>query len=170
MEIERKFLVDEPPKELERYPCKRIEQAYIATEPVIRVRRAGERYVLTCKGRGLLAREEHELPLTESAYRRLLTKAEGTTIAKDRYCIPCGEYTIELDVFDAPFAPLMLAEVEFPTEDSKANFLRYIRQESEFDTGIVPQVQDRILTLSTCYGTANEFRWVVQARLRMVPV
>jgi sortase B len=60
--------------------------------------------------------------------------------------------------------------VEFPTEDSKANFLRYIRQESEFDTGIVPQVQDRILTLSTCYGTANEFRWVVQARLRMVPV
>ena len=60
--------------------------------------------------------------------------------------------------------------VEFPTEDSKANFLRYIRQKSEFDTGIVPQVQDRILTLSTCYGTANEFRWVVQARLRMVPV
>ena len=60
--------------------------------------------------------------------------------------------------------------VEFPTEESKANFIRFLCQESEFDTGIVPEVQDRILTLSTCYGTANELRWVVQARLRMVQV
>ena len=27
------------------------------------------------------------------------------------------ELTIELDVFDAPFAPLIMAEVEFPTEE-----------------------------------------------------
>ena len=58
--------------------------------------------------------------------------------------------------------------VAFPREESQANFLRYIRRESEFDTGILPEAHDRILTLSTCYGNSNELRWVVHARLRMV--
>lgn len=58
----------------------------------------------------------------------------------------------------------------FEGEDSRNNFLRYIRRESDFDTGILPDVNDRILTLSTCYGNTNEGRWVVQARLRMVEV
>ena len=37
-------------------------------------------------------------------------------IRKDRFCIPFGAYTIELDRFGPPFAPLLIAEVEFPTE------------------------------------------------------
>jgi len=40
---------------------------------------------------------------------------------------------------------------------------------SELDTGIVPQVTDRILTLSTCVGNA-EYRLVVHARLPMIEV
>ena len=67
-------------------------------------------------------REEHEFPLTEEAYRHLLEKADGNRIAKDRYCIPYMGYTIELDVFDVPFAPLVLAEVEFSTEEEANNF------------------------------------------------
>lgn len=122
MEIERKFLVKQLPADLEAWPVRRIEQAYLCTRPVLRVRRSGERYFFTYKGEGLLAREEHEFPLEEEAYRHLLAKADGAVISKDRYCIPLGPYTIELDVFAPPFAPLVLAEVEFPSEEEAAAF------------------------------------------------
>lgn len=76
------------------------------------------------------------------------------------------------DVFSAYKADLegLTFGVEFPKEESKDNFLRYIRRESDFNAGIVPEPNDRILTLSTCYGNTNESRWVVHARLRMVEV
>ena len=122
MEIERKFLVTAIPEDLTRYPRRRVEQAYLCTEPVLRVRRKDEQYFLTYKGPGLLVREEHEFPLTEEAYLHLLEKADGNRIAKARYELPCGPYTIELDVFDPPFAPLMLAEVEFPGEAEALTF------------------------------------------------
>ncbi len=113
MEIERKFLVKKLPEDLSQYPCRRISQAYVCTDPVIRVRQKDEDYILTIKGEGFLQREEFELPLQKAQYKRLLAKAEGRSIAKDRYCIPYGKYTIELDIFAPPFDPLILAEVEF---------------------------------------------------------
>lgn len=122
MEIERKFLVEQLPEELEQYPKYHIEQGYICTEPVIRIRRRDQEYFLTCKGKGFLTREETEMSLTEEEYRRLSSKVEGQLIKKDRYCIPYREYTIELDVFDEPFAPLVVAEVEFPTEEAANTF------------------------------------------------
>lgn len=122
MEIERKFLISALPEDYEKYPKHRIEQAYLCVSPVVRVRRSDDRYYLTYKGKGLLVREEADLPLTEESYRHLLAKADGNIIAKDRYCIPYGGYTIELDVFDAPFAPLVVAEVEFPTEEEALDF------------------------------------------------
>ena len=88
MEIERKFLVSALPENLEQYPCHEIQQAYISTDPVLRLRRWDDDYILTYKGPGLLAREEHEFPLTRQAYEHLLTKTEGTPITKRRYCIP----------------------------------------------------------------------------------
>ncbi len=39
MEIERKYLIDEIPFDLKDYPCKVIEQGYLNTDPVVRVRR-----------------------------------------------------------------------------------------------------------------------------------
>lgn len=122
MEIERKFTVTRVPGDLAQYPRKRIEQAYLCTRPVVRVRRSGDEFWLTCKGEGLLAREEYELPLTEEAYRHLLSKADGLAIEKVRYRIPWAGYTIELDVFDGPLAPLIIAEVEFPTEEAALDF------------------------------------------------
>ena len=117
MEIERKFLVKVLPEHLESFARHRIEQAYLCTDPVLRIRRKDERYILTYKGPGFLVREEHEFPLKEESYQQLLKKAEGTVISKWRYRIPYEAYVIELDVFDPPFAPLVLAEVEFSTEE-----------------------------------------------------
>ena len=50
MEIERKFLVKELPAHLEDYLSHLIEQAYLCTSPVVRIRRQDEEYYLTYKG------------------------------------------------------------------------------------------------------------------------
>ncbi len=64
MEIERKWLVSKEnlPQNLDAYPCRHIEQAYLCTEPVVRIRRQDDSYYLTYKSKGLLAREEYNLP------------------------------------------------------------------------------------------------------------
>lgn len=120
MEIERKFTIKKLPKNLESYPCLALEQAYLNTEPVIRIRREDDSYYLTYKGGGLMAREEYNLPLTKQAYEHLLPKCDGNVISKKRYLIPLLPYQIELDVFAAPFDDLVIAEVEFPSVE-KAN-------------------------------------------------
>ena len=123
MEIERKFLITQLPAELKQYEAKHIEQAYLCTEPVVRVRRSNDRYMLTCKGAGLLSREEFELPLTEQAYRHLCAKADGRVICKVRYLIPYQDRLIELDEFQGGLAPLVVAEVEFESEAQARSFV-----------------------------------------------
>ena len=63
MEIERKFLIKQIPEGCTSFPCRQIEQAYLNTDPVVRVRRDNDDYYLTYKGKGLLSREEYNLPL-----------------------------------------------------------------------------------------------------------
>ncbi|MCC8120694.1 MAG: CYTH domain-containing protein [Oscillospiraceae bacterium] len=112
MEIERKFLLRQLPEGLEDCPHTSIEQAYLCTRPVVRVRRKGAEFWLTCKGEGLMAREEYELPLSEQAYLHLLSKADGRRVQKERYRVPLGELTVEVDLFQGELAPLILAAVE----------------------------------------------------------
>ena len=122
MEIERKFTVKELP-DLSNYQYKKLTQAYLNTDPVIRIRREDEKYVLTYKGKGLLAREEHKLPLNAESFEHLLPKADGLIISKTRYLIPYENYLIELDIFDGDLAPLIMAEVEFESEDEAHAFV-----------------------------------------------
>lgn len=123
MEIERKFLLKSLPDNLENYSFHQIEQGYLNTDPVIRIRREDEKYYLTYKSKGLLAREEYNLPLTKDAYTHLLPKIDGNLIRKKRYLIPLdSKLTVELDVFEGDLAPLILAEVEFPTEEVAKSF------------------------------------------------
>lgn len=123
MEIERKYLIHTLPDHLEQYPKRELEQGYLCTAPVVRIRKDNERYELTYKSKGLMVREEHNLPLTEEAYTHLKTKIDGRLISKTRYLIPLGEaLTVELDVFHGDLAPLLLAEVEFPDEESANRF------------------------------------------------
>lgn len=140
MEIERKFTIKKLPEDLEHYPSHLIEQAYLNINPVIRIRRQDEDYYLTYKGKGFLAREEYNLPLNKESYEHLRQKADGNIITKRRYLIPLEHpsysedisltqeekltaLTIELDIFEAPFAPLVIAEVEFSGEQAANAFL-----------------------------------------------
>ncbi len=124
MEIERKYLVTSLPQEYLSFPHSRIEQAYLCTDPVVRVRREDSSYYLTYKGRGLLSREEYNLPLNETAYLHLRSKADGIILTKTRYRIPLKNtpLIIELDLFEGEYEGLMLAEVEFPTEEAALSF------------------------------------------------
>ncbi len=132
MEIERKYLIRRVPESCLAFPSTQIEQGYLCTDPVVRVRRDGDEYYLTYKSRGLLAREEYNLPLTREAYAHLVRKADGILLSKRRYRIPLAEamkagrpaapqpdnvppLTVELDVFEGRYQGLILAEVEFAT-------------------------------------------------------
>ena len=125
MEIERKFLVSSPPEEFRRCPFHQIEQAYLCTGPVVRIRREDQSYYLTYKSKGLMAREEYNLPLTKESYEHLRSKADGRILTKKRYLIPMEgtEYTIELDIFLGEYEGLKLAEVEFPSEEAAHAFV-----------------------------------------------
>ncbi len=136
MEIERKYLIKTLPDNLESYPHHLIEQGYLNTQPVVRIRKQDTDYYLTYKGGGLMAREEYNLPLNEVSYEHLKTKADGNIITKVRYVIPiehpkfqegflCDddpELKIELDIFSSPLT-LQMAEVEFPTIEMANAFI-----------------------------------------------
>lgn len=121
-EIERKYLIQEPPTDLTSYPYHDIEQGYLCTDPVVRIRRQDDDYYLTYKSKGLMVREEYNLPLTREAYEHLKAKIDGRLISKRRYLIPLPPYTVELDHFFSPKEGLFLAEVEFPTEKEALAF------------------------------------------------
>ena len=125
MEIERKFLPDKLPA-LDGYEKKRIEQGYLCVDPVVRIRRSDDEYYMTYKSRGLVAREEYNLPLNKAAYEHLKPKCDGKFIEKDRYLIPLGDgyegLTVELDIFDGAMKGLVLAEVEFESVDQADSF------------------------------------------------
>ena len=125
MEIERKFLPEKLPFDLEAYPSSRIEQAYLCVRPVVRIRREDQSYYLTYKSSGTLSREEYNLPLTSEAYAHLRKKADGNILEKKRYLLPLPgrpDLTIEMDVFEGVFSGLILAEVEFKSEEDALSF------------------------------------------------
>ena len=156
MEIERKYTLKKLPENLESYPCRIIEQAYLNVNPVVRVRRDNDDYYLTYKGSGMMAREEFNLPLNKESYEHLLEKADGNIISKKRYVLPIEhpqftdgfvpltspELIIELDVFAVPFAPLIMAEVEFPSIEMANAF-------------IAPDWFDEDVTLNPEYHNSN---------------
>lgn len=52
-------------------------------------------------------------------------------------------------------------------ETGRQQYIDFTLDLSVFDSGIIPGVNDRILTLSTCSGMGYDTRWVVHARLPM---
>ena len=126
MEIERKFLISKEnlPADLDAYPHHKLEQGYLSTAPVVRIRKEDDNYYLTYKSKGLMTREEYNLPLNAEAFAHLKEKIDGILIQKRRYLIPLTDkLTIELDVFEGELAPLQLAEVEFETKEEAEHFV-----------------------------------------------
>ncbi len=54
---------------------------------------------------------------------------------------------------------------EFDSDEAFQSFLDYTKSVSNYDTGVVPTVTDKIVTLSTCTSASNEDRFVVRGVL-----
>lgn len=129
MEIERKYLVNALPEDLETYPHVEIEQGYLCTSPTLRVRRMGDFFILTVKenvrsqSTAAVNREE-EFALTADKYAMLLAKCDGRTVGKTRYKIPLGNGLVaELDLFHGRHEGLRIVEVEFPSVEAADAFM-----------------------------------------------
>lgn len=124
-EIERKFLVRDPPPDLSRYPSEEILQGYVAIDASaeVRVRRRGESLTLTVKSAPALSRVEEEIEIDRARFASLWKLSEERRIVKTRYLIEHEDSTIELDVYHEALKGLMTAEVEFASEAASEAFL-----------------------------------------------
>jgi CYTH domain-containing protein len=117
-ETERKFLVDDPP---DAAPGERVDQGYLALGDdglEVRLRRRGERTLLTIKKGAGRVRLEEEMEIDPEAFARLWPLTEGRRIEKRRALVTLeGGVTAEVDVYEGALAGLTVVEVEFP-EDS----------------------------------------------------
>jgi CYTH domain-containing protein len=123
MEVERKFLVDEKPG-LEGTEAAPIEQGYLAigADGEVRLRRQGDRLLLTAKRGSGISREEAEIELDRESFERLWPLTEGRRLRKVRHVLPHGQLSIELDVYEGDLEGLVVAEVEFPSEEDARRF------------------------------------------------
>lgn len=132
MEIEKKFRIRHLPENLTDFAKKEVEQGYLCTSPVVRIRKSNDKYILTYKSAHLKEEEqlearicdEVEVPLTKDAYEHLREKIDNYLITKTRYLIPLSDgYTGELDVFHGRLEGLCFIEVEFPDKEAVRNFV-----------------------------------------------
>jgi len=124
-EIERKFLLKRVPDNLEKYPRAEIEQGYLAIDSGghhVRLRKKGDARSLTYKRDYGIRREEREIRLTAEQFEALWPATAGRRLTKIRYDLPRGKRMIEIDVYRGVHEGLVVAEVEFPDEESCAEF------------------------------------------------
>jgi adenylate cyclase len=124
VEIERKFLLPEPPGWLGDFESSEVEQGYlaIADGSEVRVRRRDEQTLLTVKGGSGKVRAESEIELSREQFEKLWPLSEKQRVAKTRHLVPHDDGTIEVDVFSGELEGLVLAEIEFDSEESSEAF------------------------------------------------
>jgi adenylate cyclase len=123
VEVERKFLVQHPP-ELEGTESDEIEQGYLAVgaDGEVRLRRKGGQPLLTAKRGSGISRDEAEVELDREAFERLWPLTEGRRLHKRRHVIPHGDLKIEVDVYEGDLEGLVVAEIEFDSEEEARGF------------------------------------------------
>jgi adenylate cyclase len=123
-EIERKFLVAQVPGEMG--PGEQVDQGYLALGDdglEVRLRRRGERRLLTIKQGSGRTRVEEELDLDPGVFDRLWPLTEGRRVEKVRHLVPLeSELTAEVDLYRGDLEGLEVVEVEFGSEDAADGF------------------------------------------------
>ena len=107
VEIEKKFLVEELPEDLQSYPHTMLEQSYLIIDigNEVRIREKNKdgkkSYTLTIKSGNNEIRGEYQAFLTEQQYIILKARQVNNSIRKYRFEIPDKNSgrTIELDIF-----------------------------------------------------------------------
>jgi len=124
VEIERKFLLNRLPAEVEQVPGSELRQGYVALDgdTEVRVRLERERAVLTFKRGGGRTRMEEEIELTAAQAEALWELTGGRRIEKLRRRVDLGGSCVEVDEYHGDLAGLLVAEVEFYDESAAERF------------------------------------------------
>ena len=123
IERERKWLIDEAPADLPAGV--RLRQGYVAqdADASVRVREAGAAgCTATVKSGTGAVRTEVEWPISRAEFDALWPSTENRRVAKTRHRLPWGSHTIEVDVFAGDLDGLVVAEVEFDSDDAMQRF------------------------------------------------
>jgi CYTH domain-containing protein len=151
IELEKTYLVKYLPEGLATFPHKELLDIYIPQNdphPLLRLRKHGDRHEITRKEKvadDVSEMREHTITITAAQFDAL-AKVEGKRVHKIRYYYPyytChpelvsgsqkkempkqvrhdkNNYVVEIDVFLDELAGLVVADVEFPTSEAKAEF------------------------------------------------
>jgi adenylate cyclase len=123
-EIERKWVVPKLPR-LGTLKGEQIVQGYLVISSdggEVRIRRKGKTYYETVKSRGTLMRDEIEVKISSTQFRRLWPATRGRRLKKLRYAWNWNGHLIEIDVYQGSLAKLILAEVEFESVQASRHF------------------------------------------------
>jgi adenylate cyclase len=102
-----------------------IRQGYLPVEledVELRVRRKGDEHVVTVKRGHGERRGEHEEEISPDAFDALWPLTEGRRIEKVRHQVEHGGLVIEVDVYAGELAGLVVAEIEFGSEQDAERF------------------------------------------------
>jgi adenylate cyclase len=135
LEIERKFLVRAPwPVPLRTH---NIRQIYLNPGTAIstRLRDMDGTYSLTLKaGVSATTRHEYDIPLESNLGADMMARFAGPTlIEKKRHIIAVHDFIWEVDVFSAPNAGLVVAEIELPHADTVFTLPEWVGREITHD-------------------------------------
>jgi adenylate cyclase len=126
VEIERKFVLAEPPAGLGERPGDRIEQGYLAIADdgvEVRVRRRAGRASLTVKSGPGQVRTEEEIAIDDRRFESLWPLTDGRRVTKTRHEVPLeAGLTAEVDVYDGAHDGLVTAEIEFGSVEASERF------------------------------------------------
>jgi adenylate cyclase len=123
MEVERKFRLQQPP-DLSSSESDPIEQGYLAVgaDGEVRLRRKGEKTLLTAKRGAGLSRGEAEVEVSAEQFEALWPLTEGRRLRKRRHVLAHDGLEIEVDVYQGELEGLIVAEIEFDSEEQARGF------------------------------------------------
>lgn len=91
----------------------------IGEDDEVRLRRKGDKYLMTVKSGGTLEREEYETLISSAQFKKLWPATSGRTIKKTRYDVPYKGKTIELDEYHGKDKGFFTAEIELSEGESE---------------------------------------------------
>ncbi len=128
IELERTFLLKYTPEGLEKCNSVEIIDIYIprsAGNPILRIRKSGEKYVITKKQpiKGIDSSEQNEesIPLSFEEFKEL-GLLEGKRLRKIRYYYPFEGMIAEIDIYLDDLKGLCIVDFEFKKKEDKDNF------------------------------------------------
>ena len=127
MEIERKFLIPDFPDRLRELSRAQVWQGYLATDPVVRIRKkqteSTASYKLCFKGEGQLVRQETELEISGEIFEELSRLLKKPLIHKDYRVYDLDGRKLECSRVDVNGKGVWYyAEIEFSSKEEAIAF------------------------------------------------